>query len=204
MSKDIESAIFDIGGVLHSNEMPSVKEDIIKTLGITEEEFNPHWREISPDLGNGRISEIQFWDQFLKKVGYTGPLPEESLLVRGYNNRLQIYDDVLDIARGMKAQDIQIALLSNTIATHVDYLEKRGLFDQFDIRVFSNEVGISKPDPKIYIITLEKLGTDPTKTVFIDDRQENVDAANNLGIRGILFEGAEKLKRDLSELGVNL
>ena len=56
---------------------------------------------------------------------------------------------------------------------------------------------VMKPDPKIFELALKRFGIKAEETVFIDDNPKNVAAANALGITGILFEGKEKLERDL-------
>jgi putative hydrolase of the HAD superfamily len=63
-------------------------------------------------------------------------------------------------------------------------------------------VGLRKPDPAIYRRALDILGSDPKRTLFIDDRQENVDGAVGVGMRAIRFTGAEALRSELGRLGV--
>lgn len=74
-----------------------------------------------------------------------------------------------------------------------------GLFDEI---VVSGELGMIKPDPEIYGVLVERTGLDPTASVFIDDSAPNVRAAEALGFMGVLFEGAEGLRDDLSTLGL--
>ena len=68
---------------------------------------------------------------------------------------------------------------------------------QFDLLVWSYQLRIAKPDAKIYRYALEKLGAQPSETLFIDDRLVNVEAANALGMKGIAFTSVEKLRADL-------
>ena len=66
----------------------------------------------------------------------------------------------------------------------------------------SNEVGLKKPDPKMYKLTLRRLRIKPSESVFIDDVLDHVKAATKLGIFGLLFTSSEKLKKDLRQLKV--
>jgi 2-haloacid dehalogenase len=68
--------------------------------------------------------------------------------------------------------------------------------------VISGEEKVRKPDPKIYRILLERYGLLPQESVFIDDRQENLDEAKRLGIHGILFQTAQQVREDLKSLNV--
>ena len=61
---------------------------------------------------------------------------------------------------------------------------------------------MSKPNPKIYILALEKLNLNPNQTFFIDDVPEYVDAASKLGISAILFLNPQQLRLELELLGV--
>jgi len=71
------------------------------------------------------------------------------------------------------------------------------------VLVWSYQLGIAKPDPAIYRYALEKLGTQPAETLFVDDKAENVDAAVALGMEGIVFSDVEKLRLDLVESGLS-
>jgi len=57
-----------------------------------------------------------------------------------------------------------------------------------------------KPDPRIFELALQRFGIKAEETVFIDDNPKNVAGANALGIRGILFEGKDKLQLELEKL----
>ena len=59
----------------------------------------------------------------------------------------------------------------------------------FDTIVDSHEVGMRKPNPAIYHLTMERIGATPTRTVFLDDLEANVNAANSLGMHGVHVSG---------------
>jgi putative hydrolase of the HAD superfamily len=82
--------------------------------------------------------------------------------------------------------------------------ERYGLDGLFDVKVISALVGVAKPDPAIYRVLLERLGTRPESTVFVDDREQNIAAAAALGIRAIRFEGYETVIPALRRCGVGL
>ena len=69
-----------------------------------------------------------------------------------------------------------------------------------DGMVVSGYEGVQKPDERIYKILLERYNLRPEETVFFDDLIENVIAARELGIHGILFKDAEQAERDLNAL----
>jgi 2-haloacid dehalogenase len=75
-------------------------------------------------------------------------------------------------------------------------------FNTLDGIILSSEVKVCKPNPEIYRILLDRYGLLPEESVFIDDRQENVDAAKNLGIYAILFRTAQQVRKDLNNLEI--
>jgi putative hydrolase of the HAD superfamily len=79
-------------------------------------------------------------------------------------------------------------------------MRKFGLKDIFDGVYCSCTVGFAKPDPRIYLTAIQNMKTTPRETVFVDDRQENLDACEKLGIRGLLFRDAHQLRQDLNDL----
>jgi 2-haloacid dehalogenase len=74
------------------------------------------------------------------------------------------------------------------------------LFDRFRGIVVSGDEDLTKPDPAIYRLALDRFGIAPEDAVFVDDRADNVAAADAVGIRGLLFTDAEALRADLAQL----
>jgi putative hydrolase of the HAD superfamily len=80
------------------------------------------------------------------------------------------------------------------------YLVENKFDDAFDTLVISAEVGVMKPELKIYRIALEQLKVKSNEAVFVDDMPANVEAARTLGMQGILFESPEQTLAKLKEL----
>jgi putative hydrolase of the HAD superfamily len=93
------------------------------------------------------------------------------------------------------------ALLSNATLRLVSTLrDDLHIEDCFDAIVISAQVGLMKPDPAIYRLTLDRLGVTPQQAVFIDDMLENVVAAMALGLRTIRFTSRDALLKELQPL----
>jgi 2-haloacid dehalogenase len=75
-------------------------------------------------------------------------------------------------------------------------------FDTFTGIVISGNEKVRKPHPEIYRILLERYHLQPQECIFIDDRQENLDTARQLGIDTILFQTAEQVRKDLNKAGI--
>lgn len=90
------------------------------------------------------------------------------------------------------------------VETYPHALAAAPLIGDFEGVVVSGREGVIKPDPEIYRILLSRYDLDPAETVFIDDRPPNVAGAENMGMRGILFEDADQLRNDLRAMGVKV
>ena len=77
-------------------------------------------------------------------------------------------------------------------------------YDMFDVLVFSCAEGVQKPDRKIYELTLEKLGSLPEQSVFIDDKPQYINSAKEVGINTIIFRNIKQVKSELSRLRVKI
>lgn len=100
-------------------------------------------------------------------------------------------------------KNYKIGLISDTGNLHKNYLSKKyNLSKMFPMRLYSCDVKTTKNHQKIFRIALKKLKVKPSKTIFIDDLQKNVDTANKLGIKAILFRNNSQLKKDLEKFDI--
>jgi len=108
--------------------------------------------------------------------------------------------ELLDYIRSLRPR-LKTALLSNASLRLVTVLrDDLHIEDCFDVIVISAQVGLMKPDPAIYRLTLERLGVEPQEAVFLDDVLDNVEAASSLGIHTVHFVGREEAVCELEEL----
>lgn len=198
----IKAVIFDVGGVLMYEMMPAIYADIKKTLKLDDHTFQKAWTEITPALSRGEITEDTYWQQFVAATKTTQTLPKQSMLQRHY--KVIRNQKVYKIVTKLKEEGYTLALLSNTIQSHVAINKGAGIYDEFPIKILSNEVGIIKPNKDIFLLAIDALQTNPEETIFIDDLQANVDAANALGLQGIHFTDADDLLLQLQRKGITV
>ena len=109
-----------------------------------------------------------------------------------------------DLLRRLRRR-FPLYLLSNTNAIHFDYMKKTApVLSVFDEFILSHEVGVLKPDPRIYEEALRRSGLPAGACLFVDDRRVNVEGAIRVGIRALRFESPGKFAAELSRLGVVL
>ncbi|MFJ4972438.1 HAD-IA family hydrolase [Streptomyces sp. NPDC088755] len=105
------------------------------------------------------------------------------------------------LARAAKEAGYRLALLSNSFGLDpFNPYEHVGIWDLFDVHVISEVVGLAKPDPAIYQLTLERLGLPGTACVFVDDHPVNLPPAEALGITTVLAVDEDKAVSELESL----
>ena len=203
MKSDIEAIIFDFGGVMVPfNELGSFQEQEAR-LGLQPGSLaemlwqSPNWRLAEV----GAITDEEYWRRIGAGLGF-----HTTEALRDFQQDLfhdaKADPRMADLVRWLRGR-YRTGLLSNASDVLPRLLRERyGLDGLFDVEVISALVGLAKPDPAIYQLALERLGTPPEATVFVDDYEPNVTAAAALGIRAVHFVGYEALIPALQEQGV--
>lgn len=112
-------------------------------------------------------------------------------------------DGTVEVLAELKARGVPVYGISNWSAETFPPQRSRFPFlSWFDDLVISGEVGVIKPDPRIFAILLERNAIDPATAVFVDDVEKNARAATRLGLHGIHFRSPESLRRELAAVGL--
>ena len=111
---------------------------------------------------------------------------------------------IYDVMKDLKDRGYQLYCLTNWSHETFPIVKEvhARLFELFDGIVMSGEEKMVKPNPEIYNLLLGRYNLNASESVFIDDRQRNVDGANQVGIQGILFTGSNNLKEQLAHLSI--
>jgi putative hydrolase of the HAD superfamily len=184
--------IFDVGGVVSQNT--NVAPDIAAHLEFDGAKMIDFARDDFRELTTGRISVEEFTRRFSLK---SGRVIEVDLLNRYFHPELD--PAVVKIIDTLKPEN-RVVAGTNTIGPHYDLHRQQGDYEIFDAVYASHLIGLAKPDPAFYTHILDQEQYPAERAVFIDDVQANVDAAQALGIRSLLFSGAEQLEKDLAAL----
>lgn len=112
--------------------------------------------------------------------------------------------EMIGLIRQLK-KNYRVGLLSNSAYEYIgQILEQYDLKPLFDTVVISADVHLIKPDPRIFEHILGKIDAKPDEAIFIDDNPMNVEAADRLGIKGIVYKDMDRLRKDLAEAGIKL
>jgi 2-haloacid dehalogenase len=129
--------------------------------------------------------------------------PEHAAAIAAYHERWpeMLAGDVpgsVEVLADLRAAGVPLYALTNWSAETFALTRERFEFlDWFDGLLVSGEERVTKPDPAIFQLLLDRFGLDPGATVFVDDAEANVAAARELGIDAVRFTGPEQLRREL-------
>jgi epoxide hydrolase-like predicted phosphatase len=186
----VRAVVFDIGGVLEVPTDITLDGRWERRLGLRPGKFFDRLRRsgLGRDANLGRISEADFAQALGRLYGLDESATEELLaeLWDWYSGELNT--EMADYFQRLRPR-YGTAILSNAAAGGRREEERRyGFSAMADVFVYSYEVGIEKPDRRIYEITCERLGVRPSEVVFLDDLEVNVVAARQVGMRAVRFQ----------------
>ena len=192
--------LFDLGGVVFTNGTKKFINDISARYGIASETaLNVLDGEIGTKYREGQIGRDEFWKLVLENLSLKEPVDD---LEKEWIGNYDLISGTKEIIEKLRSK-YKVMYLSDNVKERVDKLDARfGFISWFDGGIFSHEVGVRKPNPKIYEFALLKGGAKPGETVFIDDKPKMLEPATAMGITGLVFETPEKLEKDLIGIGV--
>lgn len=196
---EIKVVIFDVGGVLARNILGPKIRDLARKYDKDAALLGELRNKYRPLVDSGQLNEAEFWRQVLKDVGVEATAEDCD-----FSPYIELIDGTLEIAQSLKER-YRLAILSNDAPeTARARRDKFGFDELFEEIVISGEVGVKKPDPRIYELTIKRLGVKPGECLFIDDKEKNLEPAREIGMRTILFKDAEQLHDGLKKIGVAL
>jgi len=199
----IKGIIFDFGGVICSFDSRKFFQALAGRTARTAGEMAAIVLEadLPRRYESGRISSREFFSAVTEPCGLS--ISEEEFIAEFTGIFLPI-ESTFRLIRALKPS-FRIALLSNTNEWHFEhYIRTVEVFPLFDAVTLSYRVGEMKPGERIYRDSLRRIGLPPEECVFIDDLEENVAAAERLGIHGIHYTGHERLVASLKALNIPL
>jgi putative hydrolase of the HAD superfamily len=194
MRRELRALILDYGNVLSQEQPADWFEVVGGRLGVHASEFQAaYWQHrLAYDSG---LSAGDYWQRVLAslphKAGRHDPATlTEWLIEADVNSWTGFREEMWTLAKRFRTRDARTAILSNGGPEVTAGLRaRRRLEEWFDAVIVSCEVGVCKPDPRIYQVCLSRLDVEPGEALFVDDRVENVEAAAALGLQTVHYTG---------------
>lgn len=193
--------IFDMGNVI-------IDIDFKRVLSVWSNLSGKPLSELSSDFiyGEtfkqhecGKISDVEFAEAINDELGMSLSFDE---FAEGWQAIfISVRPEVIDIMNRLREQGHRVVVLSNTNRLHQDYWPQHypEIAASADFLYLSQDLGLRKPDPDIYQYVLETEEFEPQDVVFFDDVRENVDAATELGIKGVFVTDRDTVSRYFAE-----
>jgi len=197
----ITNIIFDWGGVL------TVGKHTDNVIRILEKKYGAKINGKEPLIGSymdkidqNKLTFKQFVAQVNERFGISLTVEE---MRQVFKDAIISNKPVIELAKQL-GKKYRVSMLSNNSKPTVALLRRfhNKMLALFEKKYFSCEIGMYKPQRKIYKLVLRQLKVEPENCIFIDDVIENIDAAKKLGINAIQFKSNAQLKRDLKSYGV--
>jgi putative hydrolase of the HAD superfamily len=198
----INAIILDYGLVLVSSPTAEEFGRMAEMFNLSVELFYELWESSRGPYDRGDFSAEEYW---LKLAAQTNTTLDTKQIEILREIEVEIWahpiPGMLDWLGRLYAAGIKTGLLSNMPWDLANYvLANFQWLEKFSFKTLSAEVGMIKPDPAIYEHTLRGLGVPAAESLFIDDREPNIQAARALGMRAIQFRSIEQLKRELEAM----
>lgn len=199
-SPAITAVLWDLGGVILRTENTSHREKWeqrfdLEPWGLEKLVFG---NEISRKASAGAATIKDIWDYVQNQLGLLNEEMDD--FKRDFFTGDEIDQELVTFIRDIK-QRVKSGMITNAWPGMRSYMEEVWeIADAFDQIIVSAEVNLTKPDPRIYQIALDRLDVAPQGAVFIDDFIENVRGAEDVGMIGIHFQSSEDVMTKLGNL----
>jgi putative hydrolase of the HAD superfamily len=190
----IRALLFDAGDILYYRPYGDRNlRSFLSELGMGDKEIPEAKKKKYRDQAfTGAISQSQYRQACLREYGVTEP----GLVERGSramdedDNGIQFFKGVRETLKSLKAKGYLLGIITDTanpIHIKLSWFERGGFENVWDSIISSHEVGVEKPDPRIYLAALKQLGLSPRQVVFVGHSPEELDGARALGMKTIAF-----------------
>ncbi len=191
----VRFCIFDVGGVCYPYSLTPLNECLraqTKDVALFDARHGAKSYNFDSFM-SGKTDYKSFCKDLCRycKVPYNKKMPAliNKALHRGVG---PYFKETLSLMRYLRGQNIKVCLLSNALPN----LKDTASHLTFPSQIFTSfELGLLKPNPKIYQTVLEKLEAKPNEVIFIDDKLQNVQAAQKLGLHSIVYERETVFKK---------
>lgn len=202
MTSSIDAVIFDVGNVLYRWDIRTLYAKLIDDPAEVDrfvaEVVTPEWHyqhdagrplaEMTAELKADYPTHTALIDAYVERWLETipGPVP-----------------GMIEIAETLAGKGVPLYAITNFgVEFWAMFRPTAPVFDLFDDIVLSGAEKVTKPDPAIYWLAIDRFGIDPARSLFIDDRLENVEGARACGLKAHHFRDAATLRPELEGFGL--
>lgn len=200
----IKVITFDLDGVY----FPNGKANFIKSLGrlgVSEVEAKRVFLksdQMNQSYKVGKMTDEEYWSWAIAEWKLDMSWQEMvRIMIDGYD----VNPDVEDVVRKLRVSGYKTAICTSNFPARINGLQEKFKFlNDFDIKTLSYEIGVNKPDRKIYEELVRLSNVPPDQIVLADDNASSIAGASAVGITTFLYEDFKKYLDQLKSIGVNI
>jgi putative hydrolase of the HAD superfamily len=202
-SAPMRAVILDYGEVISQPADPAAIVGMAELFEISEERFREFYASQRIEYDRGALDASQYWTGIAKAAGMELSVAQIAQLRQAdVSMWSRLNPSVLQWVDELRAAGFKTAVLSNMHHDMVQHLRENGEWTRrFDCRALSSAIRMAKPDAAIFEHCLERLQVSAHEALFVDDRERNVQAAQKLGMTGIVAATPADLRLQLEAIG---
>jgi len=199
----IRALLFDAGDILYYRQNSGSKlAAFLDEIGLPYKEYLPGKKSALRDQAyQGLINYDQYQEAILRFYGITQPdqIARGKIILDEEANNVQFFEGVPETLKSLKDEGYLLGIITDTaLPVHVklNWFERGGFGDVWDSVISSKELGVRKPNPRIYQVALQQLGVSADQTIFVGHKSSELDGAKAVGIRTIAFNYEDGVAAD--------
>ena len=197
----IRALIFDYGGVISQPQNLDSFQEILLMLGIDENNFREIYYAHRKNYDNGQLSGQEYWLKILQSLGLEAlESTINNLIQADVKSWTQINNAMIRFIEARRAEVEKLAIISNMIRDTLAYMKSHFAWLKiFDDQIYSCELGINKPDIRIFEYCLNSLNVSAHDCLFVDDSEKNVFGAMKSGMHVIHYKSFTQFSQEFSK-----
>jgi len=188
----LKAVAFDYGKVLSLPPTAQQWQTLSSRFGVQPPEFQRFYWGHREELDRGTLDNLAYWQAVALDCGHKIDDAEaERLIEHDSAQWANENPEMLALARDLRQAGYRTAILSNMESRLLALIRQRlPWLDEFEVQIFSCEVGTVKPEPAIYLECCRRLACEPHEALFLDDKKVNTEAAKRVGMESYVFHSA--------------
>jgi putative hydrolase of the HAD superfamily len=195
----IKAIYFDLGGVIVRTEDKTSRANLAAEFGMSFAEMDQFvFESKTATLASiGKLTEEEHWLDITRRLNQAET--ELPRIRNAFFGGDSVDQDIIGLLRSLRKTH-KTGLISNAWDGLRPWIISQKFEDAFEAMTISAELGIAKPDARIYQSALKKLGVTAEQAIFVDDVEKNIAACEALGMHGVLFRTSQQALQQVNQL----
>ena len=203
----IKAVIWDVGGVIIKEDVELVRDMLAKKFGFESSKFKEYAKKTLPESFKGKLHYLDFFRGFIQENNIKATPADMAKAWEEAREKASSWIEAnKDLLVNLSEKYVMVSLTNSTKLNDSVKIREE-VYELFKINIVSCEVEMRKPEKEIYELVLSKLAElkiKPSEAVFLDNKEENLVPAKELGIQTIFVKEETDIESELAKLGVKI